>query len=758
LGHTYDRLLIILLVGSLLFCTTYKSWGQENTDSLKAALSNAHSDTLRFNICIDLHNAYFKTQPEESRKYAEQMLRIAQKSGNKLFEYKANLALARCERKKRDYKKVIPYVKRSIALSKELKDNDLTFEAYYSLAKDYLDGEYFTSLIPALEEVMQYAVKNNDELQVAKVNYVYGFYYATIDLDTKALPYLEKALKVFQEKKEHLLGNDCKLQYTVSALKALPPDPGLLRNLLESVSYYAERNSKVKSAYCRALIGMYYYLYGDYGQSITNYTYARNLYKEHKNQVQYALTGLDLANALLLKDDLNAVDAIIKESEEIFRDNDYTQGNIILYITRSKYYAFLKEKEKALDLLKKVKKLIAEREYNIYTKDYYRTLALVYYKSNDNQEKRPALFAYYQYLFRKFYTEKNIILRDLLITHQDYPEMDSGLPYLINTIKDPGYFEKLHAFFENSSSKDTGIPDSLLLRSSLVSDVDSSNLFYRELEAIDAVANKKLIQAELAKQESEKRLMESRLWFAIIITVIIAVLTILLIIYLRVVQKNKKRAERDKATIESLQVQLNHLIENNLKSISSFIDKAITSSEPGEAVESLKNRVDIIHQFHETYKKQGLKNKIMTGYDVDLQKHIENTCSYLKNFYNYDDGFLKINVDAPVTVGYNVGINLVLLISELVQNSCKYAFNDDDVDRGNIIRIAVTVDDKHMLTLHYQDNGAGKPLEGERGLGSELIEDIVRTIQAKTSEYNDNGYHFFLERKLRHNEYKKTEP
>jgi len=757
LKYIYDKLLIILLAGALC-CTTCKSWSQENTDSLKAVLNDARSDTLRFDICIDLHNAYFKTRPEESKKYADQMLRIAQKSGNKFFEYKANLALARCERKRRDYSKIIPYVKRSIALSKELKDNNLTFEAYYTLAKDYLDGEDFTSLVPALEATMQYAVKNNNELQVAKVNYVYGFYYATIDQDTRALPYFEKALKVFQERKEHFLGNACKLQYTTSALKALPPDPGLLRHLLESVSYYAEINSKVQSAYCRALIGMYYYLYGDYSQSVTNYTYARNLYKEHKNLVQYALTGLDMANALLLKGDLGSVEAIIKESEDIFRDNNYTQGNIILYITKSKYYAFQEEKEMALDLLKKVQKLLPEKEYNIYTKDYYRTLALVYYKTNDNPEKCSALFSFYQYLFRKFYTEKNIILRELLITRQDYPEMDSSLPHLINTVKDPEYFEKLHSFFEKSSSKDTGIPDSLLLRSGLSSDVDSSNLFYRELEAIDAVANKKLIRAELAKQESEKRLMESRLWFAIIITVIIAVLTILLIIYLRVVQKNKKRAERDKATIESLQVQLNHLIENNLKSISSFIDKAISSSEPGEAVESLKNRVDIIHQFHETYKKQGLKNKIMTGYDVDLQKHIENTCSYLKSFYNYDDGFLKINVGAPVTVSYNVGINLVLLISELVQNSCKYAFNDDDVDKGNIISIAVTVDNKNMLTLHYQDNGAGKPLKGKRGLGSELIEEIVRTIQAKTSEYNDNGYHFFLERKLRHNEYKKAEP
>ncbi len=93
------------LVTCLLIFISSNLYAQTD-EQLKAlqALNDARGDTAKINAYIDLHNAYFMSNPDKSYYYAQQIVAIGKQMNSAVYILKGYLGMARCERKKRNYK------------------------------------------------------------------------------------------------------------------------------------------------------------------------------------------------------------------------------------------------------------------------------------------------------------------------------------------------------------------------------------------------------------------------------------------------------------------------------------------------------------------------------------------------------------------------------------------------------------------------------------------------------------------------------
>ncbi len=732
---------------------------QQRTDSMLKALHESRDDSVQFALLIDLHNAYFKSNPEESRNYALKMITLGEQTHNLFREYKGYLALNRCEDKFRNYDNIIPNAKKLLRLAIALGNTDEIFERTLGLAHNYIDGEYNDLVVPQLEEAMKIALSNGNDLQVNKVNYALGFFYHQTGESGKAILFLEKAIRKFKEvNDEKSLANAIGL-YAESSL-AVKADPGILNLLIAAEKLHEKNNSLYRRAYIRGLMAKYFVLNGNSAAAVENYQFAREMFLMDHNVVDYALAGLDLSGELLTQKQFSRAKTILLESEAIINEKHYSPGKIQVEIARINYLLSTDQPRQAKAHLDRLFQMADSSKATDVMLACKQLTAVYRQKSGKASAGNKAYFDYFKNLFRL--REKQQLITELKLMERKYTGIDSSVRLIRQAASTAEGYDKLRQYFADNGYNGVILPDSFYIfpESFVAPDPDTSlnhilSMSYdAQLDAVDAVLNKKLVQNRLSEQKD--RLRKNLLW-AGMITGLLLLVIIALIVYSRRLKRKKQQSDKDKKTIENLHRQFNHLMVNNLQSVSNYIDLTMSKPDMDDEIQSLKIRVDVVRNFYETYKQQKIGEQLEKGGMVHLQNHIEDLGLYLKAINNFDDDLLKIDVNARVTVNYDSGLNLILLLSELIQNSCKYAFSHRDVDRENRIGIHISMDEKDILRMAYQDNGNGIPDDAAESLGSKIIREIAGTLTADINRFNDHGYHFNLTLKLKKDEYKKVE-
>lgn len=211
-------------------------------------------------------------------------------------------------------------------------------------------------------------------------------------------------------------------------------------------------------------------------------------------------------------------------------------------------------------------------------------------------------------------------------------------------------------------------------------------------------------------------------------------------LYYILYRKNKKISYKN----EILLKEQNHRIKNNLQSISSLLNLQsyrMADSEAKFAVEESKLRVEAMSNLH---------HKLYNGEDlavVELSEFIEEIVEGVLQtfgFYSikpyYDLKTIKLAADQTLSVG--------LIINELVTNSCKYAFKDND---NPILRIGGFID-KNEYIIEFSDNGKeakdytefNKTTELQKSFGMRLIQMQIIQLQASYAFHYRQGTHFTM--------------
>jgi len=209
-------------------------------------------------------------------------------------------------------------------------------------------------------------------------------------------------------------------------------------------------------------------------------------------------------------------------------------------------------------------------------------------------------------------------------------------------------------------------------------------------------------------------------------------------------KKSEKRLKRSIREKDLLIKEIHHRVKNNLQIISSLLElqETYVKEEP-QAVNVLKesqNRVLSMAMIHEKlYESKDLSH-------INFYDYIQKLLYDLLNTYGVKNNTIipVMNVD-KILLNIETAIPLGLIISEIISNSIKYAFPNNEV--GNISIDLHNYGDE--LELIISDDGIGLPKNidfrhNESSLGLRLVNSLVQQLDGSIELDRNQGTKFTI--------------
>lgn len=227
---------------------------------------------------------------------------------------------------------------------------------------------------------------------------------------------------------------------------------------------------------------------------------------------------------------------------------------------------------------------------------------------------------------------------------------------------------------------------------------------------------------------------------------LLGVLSLLIIVlgisflYYSLYKKNKKISFKN----EILLKEQNHRIKNNLQSISSLLNlqsNRMADSEAKSAVEESKLRVEAMSNLHhKLYNGEDLAVVELSEFIEEIVEGVLQTFGFNQLMSNYDLKNIQLAADQTLSIG--------LIINELVTNSCKYAFKDNE----NPTLVIKSFFENDEYTIELTDNGKNEmnfseintTTEFSKSFGMRLIQMQMIQLQGSFCFYYKNGTQFIM--------------
>lgn len=206
----------------------------------------------------------------------------------------------------------------------------------------------------------------------------------------------------------------------------------------------------------------------------------------------------------------------------------------------------------------------------------------------------------------------------------------------------------------------------------------------------------------------------------------------------RLIAEQKHIIENSLVEKDSLLKEIHHRVKNNLQMVSSLLSLQTKNTRSKAAIEALeegKTRVKAMALIHQKlYQNDDLSV-------IEMQGYIESLINSVQSVFKKGGHNINVTIDAEgVELDIDRAIPFGLILNELVSNSFKYAFPEDD-DNGKIY-IHLRKNGEHGF-FEYTDNGVGLPDDSEErvnsSMGIRLMNRLVNQLQStlnidKTSE------------------------
>lgn len=221
------------------------------------------------------------------------------------------------------------------------------------------------------------------------------------------------------------------------------------------------------------------------------------------------------------------------------------------------------------------------------------------------------------------------------------------------------------------------------------------------------------------------------------------------------IEQRTKIENKLKESLEVKQLLLNevtHRVKNNLQVISSILNMQRRKDICHEAkmvCEETSNRIQSMALIHESlYKAQEFNQ-------VKFDDYIFSLVEYLKNVFAVDHIEFKQMVE-PIIFSFDTASCCGMIALELITNSIKYAFPDDQVTQPVVDLQLNKTEDGYEFTV--ADNGIGlpcnfNPSESET-LGMQLTSSLVEQLEGELKIDTSNGVKFTIHFKDNGREFK----
>lgn len=201
--------------------------------------------------------------------------------------------------------------------------------------------------------------------------------------------------------------------------------------------------------------------------------------------------------------------------------------------------------------------------------------------------------------------------------------------------------------------------------------------------------------------------------------------------------KRVKQADKQKETIEYLFKEVHHRVKNNLQVITSLLNLQkgyIEDKKVLNVFQDCQNRIYAMAAIHEKlYEHNALSNINLNDYIKKLITQLISTYQLTFNVkYNLEVDIDKLDLDTLIPIG--------LLTNEIISNSLKYAFTNDE--KNNVITFKLKKGENNSFTMLIGDNGMGSKVtldEEHTTFGIDLIKILVTQLRGTIKQLPDAG-------------------
>ncbi|MDY9927249.1 PAS domain S-box protein [Methanosarcina sp.] len=211
----------------------------------------------------------------------------------------------------------------------------------------------------------------------------------------------------------------------------------------------------------------------------------------------------------------------------------------------------------------------------------------------------------------------------------------------------------------------------------------------------------------------------------------------------------RKKAEKALEKMDKVRIkEIHHRIKNNLQVLSSLLDLQAEHFEDENIIEAFResqNRVISMSLIHEElYKGEGTDTLDFSAYLQKLAKNLFQTYSLSSKNIR-----LCMDLEENALFDMDIAVPLGIIVNELISNSLKHAFTENDEGE---IRIQLCREEKNdemhksLFSLTISDNGKGIPedlgVESVESLGLQLVYILVDQLDGEIELKRDHGTEF----------------
>jgi two-component sensor histidine kinase len=196
----------------------------------------------------------------------------------------------------------------------------------------------------------------------------------------------------------------------------------------------------------------------------------------------------------------------------------------------------------------------------------------------------------------------------------------------------------------------------------------------------------------------------------------------------------EKQLRESNDRLQAMLQEVNHRVANSLQLVQSFVhlqSRSLVDEGAKAALDDTQRRIAAIAQVHKhLYTSEDVRS-------VDVADYLSSLVSELSGTWSTPAGPRTILLLAdPMLVPTDKAVSIGIIVTELVTNACKYAY---DPDEAGVVRVQLSSEDGHTLRLVVEDDGCGmqggETTQGT-GIGTRLIQAMASSLKAGMS-YED---------------------
>ncbi len=671
------------------------------TDSLKKVLKSAKSKAPVLN---ELARSYLTVSPHEALKYAGTAVKEAAQENDKTQLGEALRISSLAYQSLNEYERSIELADSAITVFKEIKNDAGLLRCQEIKASNYmLQGNYNKAL--NLMNIIARKAKQIDEKQIyAAILIQMGRIHMVRGNFTEALANFDKAMEIANEmNSRYFMGHIYHFKGLV--YQNQQKFELAIENYLKALPIFEEENIVTQIPYLLVSLGSALEETKNYEEALRYYTDALKYYRNTNDRWGLNELYSYIGSAYLEMNNLDSASGYFNRSLNLSKEiNDrsaecnalYKLGEILTY--RHQY-------DKGLEYLNLALDLNSDMDNN------YQLVNILY-----NMGNCYLLMGNINKALSKL--NEGLILADSLNFKYEKMILNKEISKAYTEL---GLYKKALLHFQNYSE----LHDSIYQENAHKNLVEMEQKYQSEKQKSE-ISQLKLDNIEqevtIRKQKSVRNIFILGFFFAALSGYLF---------YRSYVSKKKANKEK-----EVLLKEIHHRVKNNLQIISSLLNiqsEYVTDNKIVGAVQESQSRVQAMALIHQLlYQEENLTK-------INFSDYLKQLISNLASIYQDKTSKVNVAIDTPESwLNIETSIPLGLIVTELVSNAYKYAFNNSN--EGEIqISLKPLSEGKYLLRI--SDNGKGLPggtdILNSDSMGLKLANILTGQLNGRlTYEYN----------------------